>query len=227
MSPRGAPIAFFDLDLTVLACNSATLWIRREVRLGYLPRRDAARAAVWVGLYQLGFARIESAIESAIARLDGEGVAPLRQRTLDFWAEIAHQVRPGARAAIERHRAAGHHLYLLTSSSSYLSEPVVEALGLHGALATRFETRDGVFTGRADGPLCYGPGKLEHAAALAERLGTSLGDASFYTDSYSDLPVLEAVGRPVAVHPDPRLSRHARRAGWPVEDWGGPSGEAP
>lgn len=221
------PIAFFDLDRTVLACNSATLWIRRETRLGFIRRGDAARAAVWVGLYQLGFARIEAAIGDAIATLEGADEAALRGRTADFWSEISNQIRPGARAAIDRHRAEGHHLYLLTSSSNYMSEPVVQALALDGALCTRFEVRDGVFTGRAEGPLCYGPGKVEHARALADRLGASLADAAFYTDSYSDLPMMEAVGRPVAVHPDPRLSRHARRRGWPVEDWDRRDGGAP
>ena len=227
MSASGAPIAFFDLDLTVLACNSATLWIRREVRLGFLPKRDAARAAIWIGLYQLGFARIESAIVGAIAQLEGADEAAMRARTLDFWSEIADQIRPGATEAIARHLAAGHHLYLLTSSSNYISDPVVTLLGLDGALCTRFEARDGVFTGRPDGALCYGPGKVDHANALAARLGSSLADASFYTDSYSDLPMLESVGRPVAVHPDPRLSRHARRRGWPIEDWSARPGEQP
>lgn len=214
------PVAFFDLDRTVLACNSATLWIRREARLGFIRPLDAARAAVWVGLYQLGFARIEAAIGDAIATLEGADEAALHQRTLEFWAEIAHQIRPGALDAIEAHRAQGHALWLLTSSSSYLAAPVVDALRLDGALATRFQVSGGRFTGRAEGALCYGAGKVEHAAALAERLGASLSDATFYTDSMSDLPMLEAVGRPVAVHPDPRLLRHARRAGWPVLDWG-------
>lgn len=212
-------IAFFDLDLTILSCNSATLWIKRELKLGFLSRTYYAKAAWWVALYQLGFANLERVIEEAIASLEGQSEAEIHQRTLDFWAEIEPQIRPGARAAVERHRAAGDHLALLTSSSNYLSQPVVDLLGLHETLCNRFEVVDGVFTGKSTGPLCFGPGKIHHAEALSTRLGIPLSECTFYTDSYSDLPVLERVGQPVAVHPDPRLNREAKRRGWRIERW--------
>jgi phosphoserine phosphatase len=74
-------------------------------------------------------------------------------------------------------------------------------------------------TGTFERPLCYGAGKLERARALVHSLGSTLEQAVFYTDSITDLPLLEAVGQPVAVNPDPRLRRVARRRGWPIEDW--------
>jgi phosphoserine phosphatase len=80
----------------------------------------------------------------------------------------------------------------------------------------------GLHTGRSLGEVCFGAGKLRLARAFAEGRGVSLADCTFYTDSYSDLPMLEAVGRPVAVNPDRRLLRRAERAGWPVLDWGRP-----
>ena len=83
----------------------------------------------------------------------------------------------------------------------------------------RFEVRDGRFTGRAAGPLCFGEGKLTHARQLSDALGERLEDAWFYTDSSSDLAVMDLVGHPVAVHPDPRLRRLAKKRGWPVADW--------
>ncbi|MEL6545659.1 MAG: haloacid dehalogenase-like hydrolase, partial [Myxococcota bacterium] len=96
------------------------------------------------------------------------------------------------------------------------------SLDIEGVICNRFLTdEDGRFTGDAAHPLCFGPGKLELAQAYASRTGLSLDDAVFYTDSYSDLPVLEAVGEPVVVHPDPRLARHAARRGWNSVSWGG------
>ncbi len=213
-------IAFFDLDRTLIATNSATDWIRQELRLGNISRRTVARAAGWIGLYHLGFARIESALHDGAATLTGKPEAELAARTRAFWAEqIAPTIRPGARAVLERHRRAGAHLAMLTSSSTYLGGFAAETLGIETVLANRFVVRDGRFTGTLAEPLCFGAGKLVHAERLAAEKGVSLSDCVFYTDSYSDLPVLEAVGQPIVVHPDPRLARLARARGWPIELW--------
>ncbi len=105
--------------------------------------------------------------------------------------------------------------------SLYLSELVAEELGLDDVLCNRFEVDDsGAHTGRPVGTLCFGAGKLGYAEAYARDRGVSLADCWFYTDSFSDLPVLERVGHPVVVNPDPRLRREAERRGWPVEWWG-------
>lgn len=213
-------IAFFDLDRTLIEVNSAKGWIRREIRLGHLRWRDAIRGTAWIGAYHMGFSRLDAAIRDAVGSLQGSLEVDLRDRTTDYWREeIVHAIRPGARRAVETHRERGDRLALLTTSTSYLGELVAEELGLDDILCNRFEVVEGMFTGQPIEPLCYGPGKLEHARALAERLGAALEDCSFYTDSYSDLPVLQAVGEPVVVHPDPRLAREARRRSWPIVDW--------
>ena len=79
---------------------------------------------------------------------------------------------------------------------------------------------DGIFTGEPIEPICYGVGKVAHAEGIALKLNVKLAECAFYTDSMSNLPMLEAVGRPVVVSPDPRLRRVARKRGWPVQDWG-------
>lgn len=213
-------IAFFDLDRTLIGINSATRWIRREVRLGYLGWRQAARGAGYIALYQAGFSRMDNVLRDAVRTLDGDLEADLLQRSRDFWEEeVVGHIRPGARRAVEAHRSAGDRLALLTTSSCYLGDAAAEALGLEAVLSNRFEVVDGRFTGQPIEPLCFGDGKRVLAERLAAEHGVSLDDCSFYTDSYSDLPALEAVGRPVVVHPDPRLLRVARKRGWPIEDW--------
>jgi HAD superfamily hydrolase (TIGR01490 family) len=215
-------IAFFDLDRTLLSVNAGQLWVRREVRLGHMGRWQATKAAAWIFGYHLGFSRLEGVLEDAIGTLRGTPEADVIARTRTFYAdEVLATYRPGAREAVERHRARGDVLALLSSTSSYLADPVMEALGIQHALCNRFEVDGaGLFTGKAVGSLCFGPGKLGHALALADQLGESLADATFYTDSASDLAVLEVVGHPVAVHPDPTLARIAAKRGWKVEDWG-------
>lgn len=213
-------IAFFDLDRTLIGINSATRWIRREVRLGYLGWRDAARGAGYIALYQAGFSRMDQILRDAVATLEDSTEEALRQRSQAFWdEEVAHHVRPGALRALAAHREAGDQLAMLTTSSAYIGEAAAAALGIDVVLCNRFEVVGGRFTGRPIEPLCYGHGKRVYAERLAAERGVSLEQCAFYTDSYSDLPALEVVGRPVIVHPDPRLARLARRRGWPIEDW--------
>jgi HAD superfamily hydrolase (TIGR01490 family) len=219
-------VAFFDLDKTLIAVNSGTLWIRRELALKHITRLQALRAAAWLARYHLGFVSMEDALLRAIRQLAGTRAAPIVERTGTFYAEQVRALyRPGALEALERHRRAGDACVLLTSSSGYLSELVARDLRLDAVLCNRFEVNaEGLHTGRALGGLCFGSGKLVHAEAYLREHHAALGlqDCAFYTDSYSDLPVLAAVGRPVAVNPDPRLRREALRRGWPVVDWGRP-----
>lgn len=215
-------IAFFDLDKTILSVNSGALWVRREVALGYLSKRNAIRAMAWLARYHFGFASAEAMVAEAVSHLVGTSAAQIKDRTERFFAEeVRHTYRPGAREAIEQHRREGRKLVMLTSSSHYLAELVASELHFDGVLCNRLEVGpDGTHTGRVIGGVCFGPGKLPHARAEAERLGVPLHDSTFYTDSYSDLPVLEAVVEPVAVNPDPRLRRHAHKRGWQIVDWG-------
>ncbi len=222
-------VAFFDLDKTLLAVNSATLWVRRELALGHLTRLQALRASLWIARYHLGLVSMQDAVIAAIAQLAGTPVQPLLERTTAFYEnEVRPLYRPGALRALEEHRGAGEKLVLLTSSSGYLSELVARDLRLDAILCNRFEVdSQGRHTGRPMGEVCFGPGKRTHAERYARGVGIPLSACTFYTDSYSDLPVMEVVGRPVAVHPDHRLRREAIRRGWPVLDWGVPTAGVP
>lgn len=217
-------IAFFDLDRTLLGANSAVLWFKSELRARRLSRWQALKAAMWMARYQLGLGGMEEGLLRAVGTLEGSAVDELRQRTRAFYdAKVRALYRPRAREVIGSHRQEGDLCVLLTSSSLYMAERVVEELGLDAALCNRFEVdRLGRHTGRPEGELCFGEGKLRHARTFADEKGVPLSECTFYTDSFSDLPVMEAVGKPVAVNPDLRLRRTARARGWPVEDWGLP-----
>jgi HAD superfamily hydrolase (TIGR01490 family) len=215
-------IAFFDLDKTLLSANSGSLWIKRELSLGHISRLQALQASLWIFRYHLGFTPMERALERAVRMLHGIPEKEIRDRTSDFYQSMVRGLyRPGGRAAVEEHRSRGDRLVLLTSSSLYMAELVSSDLGLDNVLCNRFEVdASGVHTGRPVGTFCYGAGKLYHAQSFVEQIGEGLESATFYTDSYSDLPVMEKVGEPVAVNPDPRLRREALRRRWRVVDWG-------
>lgn len=214
------PVAFFDLDRTLIRVNSGKLWVGYELRHGRLSRWQATRAAAWIFGYHLGYTKMEAVLQEGIGTLVDQTEDEVRARSRTFYEEeIRESFRPAARGVLARHREEGHTLALLTSSTEYLCAPVMEDLGISHVLCSRFEVVDGRFTGRADGPLCFGDGKLHHAQKFLTELGERMEDAWFYTDSASDLSVLEAVGHPVAVHPDPRLKRLALKRGWPVARW--------
>lgn len=215
-----ARIAFFDVDKTILRVNSASLWVQREVRAGNMRRRDAARAGFWLGAYHLGYANLDDLITEAVRTLKGKRERDVIDRTMDFYREeIAMTVKPAAQVAIDAHKKNGDLVFLLTSSSNYLMAPLSDLLQIDGFLANRFVAEGGVFTGEAHTPLCFGAGKVEHAQIVADKVGVRLDECAFYTDSASDLPMLEAVAEPVAVDPDPWLRRVANRRGWRIERW--------
>jgi HAD superfamily hydrolase (TIGR01490 family) len=220
-----ARIAFFDLDKTLICRNSAPLWIRFELADGRISRWQALHALTYVLRYSLGITDLDEAIRRSVATLNGQREADLVERARTFYEDLVRPLfRPGARAAIDVHRAAGDRLVLLTSSSNYVSERVCTDLVLDDYVCNRFEVDgDGVYTGRPIEPLCYGPGKVALAERYAADRGCRLVESTFYTDSVADLPMLEAVGRPVAVHPDPKLKRLARQRGWETVDWGTPT----
>jgi HAD superfamily hydrolase (TIGR01490 family) len=215
-----AAIAFFDVDKTVLSVNSAALWVEREFHAGNVTRWQALRAALWLGLYHFGFARLDDVIVEAVRGLRGHVERDVIDRTMAFFiSDVAATIQPAARAAIAAHKQRGDLIFLLTSSTNYLCAPLGDDLKIDGFLANRFEVENGVFTGEPVWPLCFGKGKVEHARVVADKLNVALSACTFYTDSASDLPMLEAVGHPVVVDPDPRLRRIAQKRGWPIERW--------
>lgn len=218
-------IAFFDLDKTLLSENSGSLWIKKELAEGHITRWQAFQASVWIVRYHLGFAALESALERAVRMLAGIPEKDIRDRTVQFYEGVVRPLfRPMAMQTLEEHRRRGDKLVLLTSSSIYMAELVARDLQLDEVLCNRFEVdENGLHTGRPLGHICFGPGKLKHAEEYAKSVGVPLADASFYTDSFSDVSVMYAVGNPVAVNPDHRLRREAVRRGWKVVDWAAPA----
>ncbi len=215
--------AFFDIDHTVLEINSGTKWIGHQWRHDRMTVMELMQALWWSVQYRFGLLDFESMAGRVIAQYEGQQVAPI-EREVEAWfhAEIAATICTEARERIQEHREAGHVLALLTSATRFLSAPVAAALEVEHILCTEVGERDGLFTGAHISPACYGSGKVVHAEQFAADHGISLEASFFYSDSYSDLPMLERVGEPRVVNPDPRLRREASRRGWNAEIWRAP-----
>ena len=212
--------AFFDLDGTLLSVNSGRLWMERERRLGRITLRQLLQGTFYLVAYRLSVIDIEQVTIEALKTVQGEREQTVREWTRAWFVEeVAPHIAPGARPALEAHRAHGDLCVLLTSSSLYESEIATEMLGLDAFLCTRYEVQNGVFTGGVVRPVCYGEGKVALAERFAAQNGIDLLRSAFYSDSFSDLPMLRRVGRPGVVNPDLRLRLAARRQGWPVLDW--------
>jgi HAD superfamily hydrolase (TIGR01490 family) len=216
-------VAFFDMDRTLLTVNSGTLWVRFLRRRGEIGRWKYLRALGWALQYKLSVLDMDTIAERLAADLAGDAEEDMVAKCV-YWyrTEIHATIAPRARAAVEEHRARGERVLLLTSATPYIAEPLAQTLALDGIICSRLEVEGGRFTGRMIRPICYGAGKVANAEAWAAREGVDLAGTTFYTDSYTDLPMLERVGHPVAVNPDPRLARAARRRGWPIHDWESP-----
>ncbi len=213
--------AFFDLDRTLIEVNSGAYYAFYEWRNGEITHRQFLKSILWMALYHFSLIDMEKAFDQAVRHYEGLPERELRQRTEDFFHQyVTSAIQPGALHALQSHRQQGHPLVLLTASSTYLSECVAQHWDLDAILANHFPTDDqGHLLGEFEDPFCYGEGKVHRARRWAEEANVDLSRSYFYSDSLSDLPMLEVVDNPRIVNPDPRLQRVAQRRGWPILDW--------
>ncbi len=217
----GRRAALFDMDRTLVRKETASLYVRYQIEQGEASWTDLLRTTVWVAQYTLGVLDHERVAKIAVAEIRGMPETVLAARCDDWFSRcVERHITDGGREAVRRHLEAGDLCAIVTGASPYASWPLARRLGIEHVVSTVFEVgADRRFTGRAEMPLCLGEGKLERTLRLARAQGFRLEDAVFYTDSISDLPLLERVAEPIAVNPDPRLERLAARRGWRVERW--------
>jgi HAD superfamily hydrolase (TIGR01490 family) len=211
--------AFFDMDKTLLSVDTAMSWTRFLYRRGELPAAMLAKAIYWSTLYKLAVLDMEGVFTRLCLDLRGDLESEMIEKCAVWYqTDVAPFVAPAGRIAIARHREQGHALVLATGSTIYAATPVADSVGIEHVLSSRLEVDGGAFTGRPSA-LCFGHHKVALAERWAAEHGIDLAASYFYSDSYNDLPMLSRVGTPVAVNPDARLRRHARRHGWAIQTW--------
>ncbi|HXQ21447.1 MAG TPA: HAD family hydrolase [Candidatus Acidoferrales bacterium] len=209
--------AFFDIDRTLITADSGVLYAKYLLRRGELRRRDLLAAIYYHLLHRLNLLDVDALFARYTGTIRGRSHAELQDLCADWYAaSVRPVVNPHMAAAVAEHRRAGHVVAILSSATNYVGEPLAQDLGIQHLLVNRLLVRDGYLTGEAVQPLCYGAGKVYWAERFAADQHVDLQHSYFYTDSITDLPMLERVGHPCPVNPDRLLRRHARRCGWPV-----------
>lgn len=213
--------AFFDLDRTLIDVNSGMIWAKHEWSEKNISSLQFAQALVWMGMYHFSLIDMEAALAKALGFYRNTTAKELEARTRGwFVSEVEQRIRPEAKASVQSHRDKGHHLVLATSSSCFQAKIATERFGLDECIANEYEVdEEDRFTGNLIGGICYGEGKKEKTLRWAKKNDIDMATSFFYSDSYSDLPLLQAVGHPKVVCPDPRLRRYATQHNWPVYDW--------
>jgi HAD superfamily hydrolase (TIGR01490 family) len=211
--------AFFDLDKTVIAKSSALAFGRPFYRDGLITRRDMVKSAYAQLMFRLG-----GADEQQMARIRDHVAALCKGWRVDQVQQIVNEtlhelinpyVYAEAAALIGEHRSAGRDVVVVSTSGEEMVRPIADQLGISDVIATRMVVEDGRYTGKV-AYYAAGPTKAEAARELAKERDYDLGSSYAYSDSVSDVPLLEAVGHPTVVNPDRGLRRVAADRGWPV-----------
>lgn len=212
--------ALFDVDKTLVTANTARLYV-----LWRMGRREAGLSEFWLMVrvlsrYAFGALNAEDAAREGFRTIVGYSEERMREECLGWYANVVRPlISAHGRREVERCKQEGSVCAILTSATPYVAEPLARELGIEHVICTRLEVSGGAFTGDWEKPLCYGSGKVVRATAWAAQHGLDLSQSSFYTDSITDLPMLEAVGEPRVINPDVRLRRLARQRNYPVELW--------
>jgi HAD superfamily hydrolase (TIGR01490 family) len=211
--------AFFDLDKTLIEGSSALHFARASYKAGQLSKRQMARDVRDNIRFRLQ-GSTDEATDALRARvyeaIAGRRVVDLARLTPEMLKGILPRVYPQMLEVAWRHQDAGRPVYIVTAASQEMAELLATVLVFDGGIGARSEVRDGVYTGRPEGPFTYREGKAEAMREVASREGIELSESWAYSDSESDLPMLRAVGHPVAVNPDAELARVAREQGWEI-----------
>ncbi len=211
-------LALFDLDNTLLGGDSDYLWGRFLVEQGLVDgERYERENARYYAQYRAGTLDIREFLRFALQPLASHDLATLHAwRTQYLKDKIAPILLPAAQTLVEKHRAQGDTLLIITATNRFVTEPIAALYGVEHLLATEPEMVAGRYTGEVSGVPCYREGKVQRLELWLAEQGMESGEIWFYSDSHNDLPLLERVTHPVAVDPDDTLRQQAETKGWPV-----------
>ena len=218
-APQARTAAFFDLDKTIIAKSSTLAFSKPFFNQGLLNRRTVLKSSYAQFIYLLSGAdhdqmdRMRAHMTNMCTGWDVEQVKSIVNETLHDI--VTPLVFAEAADLIAAHKLCGRDVVLVSASGEEIVAPIARALGATHAMATRMVVDDGKYTGEI-AFYCYGEGKVQAIRELAAREGYPLEHCYAYSDSITDLPMLEAVGHPSVVNPDRALRREAVERGWPV-----------
>ncbi len=215
--------AFFDVDNTIIRGASSFYLARGLQQRGYFGFADLARFAVEQLKYQLfgeSKEQVAALKREALTIIKGWSVAEMAAVGEEIYDEVlASRIYPGTRDIIKGHLAKGHEVWLVTAAPVEIGRLIARRVGCTGALGTVAEHKDGYYTGTLVGDMLHGPAKQVAVRDLADERGIALDESYAYGDSMNDVPMLESVGHPTAINPEPRLRKLANKRTWGVHEF--------
>jgi len=211
--------AFFDLDRTLISGSSVFAFGMAAWRHGMVTTSELMSDGINAVLFRFGGSSDEKANavrDRILEAIRGRSVSEVEELGDEVIAQLLDAVRRESQALINLHDEAGRETFIVSASPIEIVRAFAEAVGLTGGVGTVSEIVNGSYTGRLSEPFCYGKGKATAIAKLATERGYDLRLCYAYSDSISDLPMLELVGHPVAVNPDRALESIAFQRGWPI-----------
>lgn len=215
---RGAA-AFFDLDGTLIKGSANIPFALAAFRSGFVTKRELFNdlrnglSFVFKGATDERSAEVRDRILDAVKGRRAADVIALGD---DFMDKLVNDVQPESRELLAIHMAKGDARVIMSASPTEIVGVLADRLGMEYGIGTTASRINGVYSGELDGPFCYREGKADIMRRLAAEHGWNLADCSAYSDSVSDLPMLELVGHPVVVGPDKELRGIADQRGWPI-----------
>lgn len=215
----GAELHVFDVDHTLTRHSTGRRFARAGIDLGVFRTRDFLSMPWFYLRYRLGRLSLDD-ITREIRVITGMPRTRLEGVANHCWEHyVQHDIFPAARAHLDRCRASGGDIVLLSTSFALVLNPLAHALAVDDVIASQLEWCDDRATGWLIGGPCYAEEKARRLDVYLREHGLTADRVAFYSDSFHDLPTLEMVGHPVAVNPDPVLTRRARRRHWPIVRW--------
>jgi HAD superfamily hydrolase (TIGR01490 family) len=220
--------AFFDMDKTLIAENSGSLYMRYRYQRGEISGLDLLKGIGAYLQYKLGILDIRNWTKNMMIQFRGHSEQELEAEA-NRWFEdmVVDTIYPEAEALVRKHEAAGHIVAIVSGATKFVVRPLARRLAIPHFLFTRLEVENGCFTGRVIEPICFEEGKIYWLQQFIDEHGIDLAKSYFYTDSITDLPLLDLVGHPIAANPDPFLYRAAVRRHWPVRFFAEPDSAGP
>lgn len=222
MTSRAKHIVLFDMDGTLVKKNTGRLYVQFEYDRGNMSLARVAEVATWHARYLTGYLDIDGLAERAISWYRGRSMAEIDAEMQPWFQRyVAPHITDAAKRCVAAHQQRGDIVAIATGGTAYATRPVARSLGITDWICSEIELEEGLITGKLVRPACAGPGKLVRIERwlAANHPDANLSQVTFYSDSITDLPLLEAVGTPIVVNPDLRLALVARQRRWPVLKW--------
>ena len=209
--------AFFDVDKTLISENSGSLYMKHRYEKGEISGWELFKGLGVYLRYKVGLLDIASWTRDTMQQFKGDSERALAREARAWMAEkVVPTIYPEGAQIVGQHLAEGHVVAIVSGATKFVVKPLAEHLGIKHMLYTRLEVEKGRFTGRVVEPICFEDGKIYWLQQLVDEQNIDLAKSYFYSDSITDLPLLDLVGHPVVTNPDPRLYREAIRRRWPV-----------